>query len=104
MKTLATIVILGLAGAGYGETLTYEKDGKVYRQVIPPVPRKAAPNRIIGRKTNVSGVLPLLAKARHPFHVLNPAAPAEYGDGRQNVARNVITGEAEGIVVLAIEF
>ena len=80
------------------------RDKEIGKQVVPVVPRKAAPNRIVGRKTNVSGALVTIAKARRPLHAINPCAPAEYGSGIANVARDPITGQADGIMLLSIEF
>ncbi|HPA16504.1 MAG TPA: hypothetical protein PLU30_02060 [Verrucomicrobiae bacterium] len=80
------------------------RDREIGRQLAPIVPRRPAPNRIVGRKTNVSGALVTIAKARQPLHAINPCAPAEYGSGFANVARDPITGQADGIMLLSIEF
>lgn len=80
------------------------RDREVGRHLVPVVPRKVAPNRIMGRKVNVSGALVTVAKARQPLHAINPFAPGEYGSGVANVSRDPVTGQADGIMVLSVEF
>lgn len=78
------------------------RDREIGKQVMPVVPRRPAPNRIMGRKTNVAGALVTLA--RYPGQAINPLAPPEYGSGFENVSRDPITGQAAGIMLLSIEF
>lgn len=99
------LVVLGLpVGAENFQESIVDRNRDVGRQLAPVVPRKAAPNRIMGRKTNVSGALVTIAKARQPLHAISPFAPEEYGSGVANVVRDPTTGQADGIMVLSIEF
>lgn len=99
------LVVLGLPGrAETFQEAVVVRDREVGRHLAPIVPRKAAPNRIMGRKTNVSGALVTIAKARQPLHAISPFAPEEYGSGVANVSRDPITGQADGIMVLSVEF
>lgn len=97
------LAMIGLpASAQVFEESVLTRDREAGRQIIPVVPRRPAPNRIIGRRTNVAGALVTLA--RYPGQALNPAAPPEYGSGFENVSRDPITGQAAGIMLLSIEF
>jgi hypothetical protein len=40
----------------------------------------------------------------NPLHLINPLAPASYGNGDANTTYNIITGQADGLTVLAIKF
>lgn len=108
MRNLAVgvaLVMIGIpARAETFQESIVDRHREVGRQLAPIVPRKAAPNRIMGRKTNVSGVLVTIAKARQPLHAISPFAPEEYGSGVGNVVRDPTTGQADGITVLSIEF
>lgn len=109
MRYLLTVLAMAvLAPAAWADAFDMPLVGREReahgRGMVPMVPRKAAPNRVMGRKTNVSGALVTVAKARYPLQVISPAAPAEYGDGYANVARDPATGQADGIILLAIEF
>ena len=50
-----------------------------------------------------NGILPQIKRADNPWQLINPAAPMEYGDGYQNVARNP-AGRADGIALFSINF
>jgi hypothetical protein len=109
MRYLLTVLaVVALAPAARADSFEMPLVGREReahgREMVPMVPRKTAPNRIMGRKTNVSGAFVTVAKARHPIQAINPGAPAKYGDGYANVARDPVTGQADGIILLAIEF
>ncbi len=50
-----------------------------------------------------SGILVQAARS-NPLQLLNPFAPAVYGDGEENVVRDLVTGEIEGLKILRIAF
>ena len=50
-----------------------------------------------------SGILVQLTRD-NPLQLINPFAPALYGDGHANTSCDVITGRAEGLKVLGISF
>jgi hypothetical protein len=52
----------------------------------------------------VIGVLPQIRRADNPLHLINPLAPASYGNGYDNVVYDPHTGRAEGIILLGIKF
>jgi hypothetical protein len=65
------------------------------------------PNNVVQSETHpgiqYSGIL-VQAVRNNPLQLLNPFAPARYGDGEANTVRSVITGRAEGLKVLSILF
>ncbi|MCX6902802.1 MAG: hypothetical protein NTW03_04870 [Verrucomicrobia bacterium] len=40
----------------------------------------------------------------NPLQIINPLAPAQYGEGEANTIRNIITGRPEGLKLLGISF
>ena len=57
-----------------------------------------------GMNVSYSGVLPQIKRADNPWQLINPLAPAKYGDGYQNVTRHPLTGRPDGIAVFSISF
>jgi hypothetical protein len=60
--------------------------------------------RIFGVKITVDGVIPMALRTRHPLQLINPLAPAEYGNGFENVTADPDTRQATGIRFLGIKF
>lgn len=60
--------------------------------------------RIFGVKITVDGVIPMALRTRHPLQLINPLAPAEYGNGFENVTSDPDTRQATGIRFLGIKF
>jgi hypothetical protein len=61
-------------------------------------------NKAFGIGVNYTGVLPQLRRADNPLQLINPFAPARYGNGYDNVSINPLTGRPEGIALFAIRF
>lgn len=55
--------------------------------------------RVFGLNVHYTGVVPQARKVDKPLQLLNPFAPARYGDGMDNVAVDPATGRAEGILI-----
>ena len=70
-------------------------------------PRTAQPNEVVRLESDLnlqySGIL-VQAVRHNPLQLLNPFAPAQYGDGEANTVRGVTTGQAVGLKVLGIRF
>lgn len=60
--------------------------------------------RILGLNLQADGALPQLLRARNPIHILNPFAPASYGNGFDNLSYDPRTRRGEGIAFLRIKF
>lgn len=73
--------------------------GSVSRRVadsVGPVAPAVPPGQVVA-----GGAIPKLVRSRQPFQMINPFAPKEYGDGTDVLARNPVTGEAEGVTFLS---
>jgi len=68
----------------------------------PPVPLK--PNEIKTEKGVYSGVFPQVSKTDNPLQLVNPAAPKEYGDAKDNTVYDDRTGQAQGIKIFSFSW
>ncbi|HEY1170076.1 MAG TPA: hypothetical protein VGH19_01795 [Verrucomicrobiae bacterium] len=67
-----------------------------------PVP--PPPNEIKTEKGVYSGVLPQAAKMDNPLQLVNPAAPKEYGEAKDNTVFDPRTGQAQGIKLFSFSW
>jgi hypothetical protein len=67
-----------------------------------PVPPK--PNEIKTEKGVYSGVLPQVKKTDNPLQLINPAAPKEYGDAKDNTVIDPRTGQGQGIKLFSFSW
>lgn len=67
-----------------------------------PVPPK--PNEIRTEKGVYSGVLPQIKKTDNPLQLVNPAAPKEYGDAKDNTVIDPRTGQGQGIKLFSFSW
>ncbi len=58
---------------------------------------------VVGKLT-YSGVAVQAVRAKHPLELLNPAAPARYGSGADNVVRYPFSGTSPMLKLVSIEF
>ena len=65
---------------------------------------KTRPTAQVDRNKKTSGVVAQVIRVRNPLKLIDPRAPRGLGDGYENVARDPVTGRAEGIRFLAIKF
>src|ERR1700761_686797 len=59
---------------------------------------------IAGHKVVYSGAAVQVARSTHPLQMFNPLAPEEYGDGHQNLDRDIITGKPTGFKLISVDF
>jgi hypothetical protein len=127
MKTLAILVtVLGLsAGTALAQPATPAKPALRTPSApmpgqpdllkdVPVVPLDKAEryiyfqthtlNKVFGLNLHYAGIAPQIKRADRPLQLLNPFAPARYGDAFDNVSVDPVTGRAEGITVFAIRF
>jgi len=55
-------------------------------------------------KPAVGGAIAAVVRSPQPLQMLNPAAPREFGDGTQFLARDPLTHEAQGVTLLSFSF
>lgn len=56
------------------------------------------------QRRRTSGVAAQAVRVRNPLRLIDPRAPRELGDGNDNVSRDPVTGQAQGIRVFTISF
>lgn len=81
-----------------------EADIVVRARETPLALREDKPNQIQGRKLSYSGVPIFVLRTRHPLQLINPAAPARYGDAEDNVVRDPVTRRVSGLKFFCIKF
>lgn len=81
------------------ETSTNLTGGTVTRPITPGSVLPPPPPEL---QRPVGGALPALFRSPQPLQMINPLAPAEYGDGTQHLATNLVTGQAEGVTLFSI--
>ena len=101
-RMICSVVAAGCVSAGWAQYFEQRADrgGTAARGEARALPDK--PNTIRGDKVDIAGVIP--QATRSGVNLVNPAAGPEHGDGRDNVQRNVVTGEATGLKLFAWEF
>ena len=62
------------------------------------------PNELLSGQLTYSGIAVELLNTRNPLQLVNPAAPAQYGSGEDNVLRDPISGRVSGWKIFSIEF
>ena len=111
MKTIA--IMLGLAGGSLVAVLAQTNEVKSVTtntggELRPLTDARFHTSRRLERmhRSTVSygGIANQVAKTDNFLQLINPFAPAQYGDGRANVVRNPVTGRAEGIAFWTVHF
>jgi len=103
----AMVLLVLLAGAGAVYSQTNQPDPVLKRSLselhvqVNAVPK---PNQAQVGKVKVEGIAVQLIKTDHRLQLINPAAPAEYGDAEQNVVRDPVTGRVQGWKFLSLRF
>jgi hypothetical protein len=75
--------------------------------VITQPPAQAAPvapKRLLGKPVTYGGVVVKVIRVDKPLQMLNPLAPAKYGDGSENLDRHPRTGQPQGVKLFSISF
>ena len=114
MKTFPLLGILCLFGAlaAWAQTNRLEQARPATSPVPATSPSQGAFNaqstnttaaiRVAPRR--YTGVVPKIRRAENPLQLINPFAPAEYGNGWDNVAIDPATGRGTGLAIVRIEF
>jgi hypothetical protein len=111
MKSLLTVLALFAVLGTYAQTTPGEDSMESQiRQRLTTRPdqslltlQQEKPNEVRRGRVTYSGILVELAKTDHPWQLINPAAPAEYGSSQDNVVRDPNTGR-EGLKLFSIQF
>jgi hypothetical protein len=73
-------------------------------ELTPRLTLAEKPNELRLGKIALSGSLVEAAKVDNRLQLINPWAPREYGESQDNATFNLITGQATGWKLFAIEF
>jgi hypothetical protein len=66
--------------------------------------REPKPNEIFSGRLTYSGMAVQIVKARNPLELLNPAAPAQYGSGVDNLVLYPFSGTGPMLKLFSIGF
>jgi hypothetical protein len=70
-----------------------------HRREIPIIPAPTV------QKPDVDGIVKEIFTVKKPWQLVNPAAPKEYGDGRNNVSYSEKDpGKPKGFILFALEW
>lgn len=114
MKTKVSILLMLTLAVMVAPALAQERPTDLRQDALPEATEEqletavqkqsALLNRLFGVNMHTTGALPMALKARNPLHLINPLAPAEYGNGFDNVTVDLQSGQAEGISIFGIKF
>jgi hypothetical protein len=110
---MKTFIILLMVLAGYSLRAQTGPTGQEFKTPTPHISNPATvlipplkPNEIAGTSPAItySGVLVQAVKTDNPLQLINPFAPARYGNGGDNVDHDIITGKENGLKFFSIGF
>ena len=104
------IVLLMVLGANVAMAQT-SPPGEMFK-TIPKVPNPellapAKPNTIqnpYNSAITYSGIIPQAIKTDNPLQLINPFAPMSYGNGADNLDRDIVTGRPNGLKFFSLGF
>jgi hypothetical protein len=109
--TILFIVSLTVWGASVAMAQT-SPPGEIYK-TVPKVPSTEAlapplkPNTIQNSNNSAitySGIIPQAIKTDNPLQLINPFAPMSYGNGADNLDRDMVTGRPNGLKFFSLGF
>jgi hypothetical protein len=70
--------------------------------VAPQGPQREITTQAPELKPEVDGMVKQIFDVEKPWQLLNPAAPASYGNGEQNVSKDTVAGTPHHSVTLTV--
>lgn len=70
--------------------------------VAPQAPRREILTQVPELKPEVDGIVKQIFDVQKPWQLLNPAAPASYGNGEKNVSKDTVAGTPHHAVTLTV--
>lgn len=108
MKTFIVLLAMAVASVAWAQTGPAGQEFKTVPKVANPevLTPPLKPNTIQGANPAVtfSGIIPQAVKTRNPLQLINPFAPASYGNAADNLDRDIITGRPNGLKFFSLGF
>ena|ERR1700677_4844621 len=110
MKTFIILLVFLVANSMRGQSGSAGQEFKtpISKWAEESIDLKPAlkPNEIAGMRPDVtySGILIQATKTDNPLQLINPFAPASYGNGADNLDRDIITGKDTGLKFFSINY
>ncbi len=108
---VGTMVLLGWSTARCGPPGTNSVPSTVDLKAKPAVGREKLVLPEPGkarlrpdRRVTYGGAVVKTVRSKNPLQMINPLAPARYGDGTENLAVDPVTGAARGVTLFSISF
>ncbi len=101
--TLLTLMLAAAAVATAADAPTKDKF-QVKQKTSRGSEHRAAPKEVVRKSVSLDGIAVQCAKTDRPVQLINPLAPAQYGNGEQNVARDPVDGKASGLKIFSLRF
>jgi len=112
MKTFILVLALVAAGGVKGQTGT-EPLVQEFNTNVPKFADQSdlfktelKPNEIAGSRPDItySGIVPEVIKSDDTWGLINPFAPAEYGNGEQNLSPDITPLHEPGLKFFSVDF
>jgi hypothetical protein len=111
MKTLAVaFLLIGLAlGVAHAQPPSNQPPQELELQVTQAAEKSVVfqsemMRRVFGLQVELGGSIPHAFRSGQPWQLINPFAPAQFGDGNDNVSVDPQTGQPTGFHLLDIRF
>ena len=99
------IVILAVAFAAAAQDAPAKKsDFAREKKSTARIESRVVPYEVFRKKATTEGIVEQCVLADNPLQLINPLAPASYGNGEQNVVRDPVGGRVSGWKILHVRF
>ena len=107
-KFLAAGLLMGGSWAGAQDLRVILPETETGLDHLMPFSEQLSSKRIswalFAPEPRYTGILMQARQAANPLQLVNPFAPARYGDGRKNVTRDPVSGRVDGLSIFSIKW
>lgn len=109
-RLLLLLVFVASAGAQPTNTPVIAPEPSVVTTLPSQLPtatieiQRVAPNQVISGKLVYEGIFVETVKMDNPLQLINPFAPARYGNGDDNLDLDPVTGHVNGLKFFSVRF
>ncbi len=105
-RLILSLILIGLSISTIGSSLAQQANSDA--DFVAPRPRVPKPETFPIQKPatpDITGIVAQAFKMKKPFQMINPMAPAKYGDGADNVSWDPDKPEKpKGFILLGIQW